>query len=94
MQMVPRDKVIKLAKHEPPEDSNIEVRWENSERSVRDNYNQEVNTFLVKIPEGTEPKTYKIRLKFQNEADQTAVNRDVDLFVGERTKSKLRIVGA
>lgn len=90
--VVPRDKVIKLAKHDPPEDSNIEVRWENSERSVRDNYNQEVNTFVVKIPEGTEPKTYKIRLKFQNEADQTAVNRDVDLFVGERTKSKLRIV--
>ncbi len=77
--VVPRDKVIKLAKHEPPEDSNIEVRWENNERSLRDNYNQEVNTFLVKIPEGTDPKTYKIKLKFQNEADQTAVNRDVDL---------------
>lgn len=90
--VVPRDRVIKLAKHDPPEDSNIEVRWDNSERTLRDNYNQEVNTFVVKIPEGTEPKTYKIRLKFQNEADQTAVNRDVDLFVGERTKSKLRIV--
>lgn len=92
--VVPRDKVIKLAKHDPPEDSNIEVRWESSERGIRDNYNQEVNTFLIKIPEGTEPKTYKIRLKFQNEADQTAVNRDVDLFVGERSKSKLRIVGS
>ena len=90
--VVPRDKVIRLAKHDPPEDSNIEVRWESSERSLRDNYNQEVNTFLVKIPEGTEPRTYKIRLKFQNEADQTAVNRDVDLFVGERIRSKLRIV--
>lgn len=92
--VVPPDKVIKLAKHDSPEDSNIEVKWENAERFVRDNYNQEVNTFLIKIPEGTEPKTYKVRLKFQNEADQTAVNRDVDLFVGERTKSKLRIVGA
>lgn len=91
---VPPDKVIKLAKHDSPEDSNIEVKWENAERFVRDNYNQEVNTFLIKIPEGTEPKTYKVRLKFQNEADQTAVNRDVDLFVGERTKSKLRMVGA
>ena len=92
--VVPGDKVIKLAKHDPPEDSNIEVRWESSEKGIRDNYNQEVNTFLVKIPEGTEPKTYKVRLKFQNEADQTTVNRDVDLFVGERTKSKLKIVGA
>jgi hypothetical protein len=92
--IVPRNKVIKLAKHEPPEDSNIDVLWESSETGIRDNYNQEVNTFLVKIPEGTEPKTYKIRLKFQNEADRSTVNRDVELFVGERTKSKLRIVGA
>ncbi len=69
-QLVPRDKVLKLARYEAPEESNIEIKLVgNPERNTRDSYNQEINNFQVKIPQGTEPRAYKIKLKFQYEAD-------------------------
>lgn len=91
--IVPREKVIKLARYDASEDSNIEIQLENTERNLRDNYNQEVNTFAIKIPENIEPRTYRIKLTFQYQADQTAVNRYVDLPVFARSNSKLKITG-
>jgi hypothetical protein len=93
-QVVPKNKVLKLARYEAPEESNIEIRLVGSpERNTRDSYNQEINTFQVRIPQGTEPRSYKIKLKFQYEADETTVDREVDLVVGERTNKKLIITG-
>ncbi|MCM3872593.1 MAG: hypothetical protein ND895_18075 [Pyrinomonadaceae bacterium] len=93
-QSVPRDKILKLARYEAPEESNIEIKLVgNPERNTRDSYNQEIYTFQVKIPQGTEPRSYKVKLKFQYEADQTTVDREVDLVVGERMNKKLVITG-
>jgi hypothetical protein len=93
-QVVPRAQVLKLARYEPPEESNIEIKMVGDpERNTRDNYNQVISNFQIKIPPGTEPRVYRIKLKFQYEASQTTVDRDLDLVVGERTNKKLVITG-
>ncbi|MCM3905019.1 MAG: hypothetical protein ND866_25250 [Pyrinomonadaceae bacterium] len=91
-QVVPNDKVLKLARYVAPYESNIEIELVGDpERNTRDGYDQVINNFQVKIPQGTEPRAYKIKLKFQYEANDTTVDRELDLVVGERMNSKLVI---
>lgn len=88
---VPANKVLKFAKHEPPEDSKITMTQVTHENRVRETNVEDVSTFLIKIPEGTEPRVHKIKLKFQYPDDST-VDRYVDLCVGLVNQGKLRVV--
>jgi hypothetical protein len=89
---VPPKQVLKFAKYEPPEDSKITMTLESHEANrIRDNYVEDVSTFLIRIPDGTEPRIHKIKLKFQYPNEST-VDRYVDLFVGLRTQGRLRVV--
>lgn len=98
---VPSDKVLKLARCDAPDESPIEAELaENHESTTRDSYNQEIYTCQIKIPEDTEPRAYRVKLRFQYEADSqlkpprlTTVDREVGLFVGERTNKRLVITG-
>jgi hypothetical protein len=92
--VVPRSQVLRLARYEAPEESNIEIKMVGDpERNIRDSYNQIINNFQIKIPQDTEPRVYRIKLKFQYEASETTVDRDLDLVVGERTNKKFVITG-
>lgn len=88
---VPANKVLKFAKYENPEDSKITMTQATHEKRVREANIEDVSTFLIKIPEGTEPRIHKIKLKFQY-PDESTVDRYVDLFVGLVTQGKLRVV--
>jgi hypothetical protein len=89
---IPANKILKFAKYENPEDSKITMTLDTHEGNrVRDGNVEDVSTFLIKIPEGTEPRIHRIKLKFQY-PDESTVDRYVELFVGLRTQGKLRVV--
>lgn len=92
---VPSDQVLKLAtEYEPLEDSEIKLSFDAKEpKRLKDGFEEEIYTFQIKIPEGTEPRVYKIKLKFQYpDKDKTTVPRQIDLNVGLPSKGKLKII--
>jgi hypothetical protein len=91
---VPANKVLKFAKYETPDDSRITMAQQTHEgHRIKDGNVEDLSTFLIRIPEGTEPRIHKIKLKFQY-PDESTVDRYVDLFVGLWTQGKLRVVQA
>ncbi|MFN2516392.1 MAG: hypothetical protein ABR556_09265 [Pyrinomonadaceae bacterium] len=89
---VPPNKVLKFAKYEPLEDSNLDISLASHEVGrIKNNFKEDLYTFQIKIPEGTEPRVHRIKLKFQYPDDST-VDRFVDLFVGLRSLGKLKVV--
>lgn len=89
---VPPNKVLKFAKYDQPEDSKLDISLASHEAGrIKNNFKEELHTFLIKIPEGTEPRVHRLKLKFQYPDDST-VDRFVDLFIGLWSHGKLKVV--
>jgi hypothetical protein len=87
---VPADKVLKPAKFDIP-DSKMDISDPSRESArVKDNNYEEVYSVHIFIPPGTDPRTYRGKLKFQYPNGSTEA-RSVDLNVGWRTNGKLKV---
>lgn len=93
---VPSDQVLTLAtEYDFLEDSEIKLSFNDKEpKKLRDGFEEEIYTFKIKIPEKTEPRVYRIKLKFQYpDKNKPVVAREIDLYVGLLREGKLKVIG-